>query len=155
MTVTDDASAFRKSVLGVAVPRATATLPASATGAIFTVAGGAVLVTSIVGIVTTVVQAQACAVKLVATPTTGTVNDLTATVDVNALVAGGMITPGATSGATAVLNKSTGGGLPYGSTGFVVNPGAIGFNTAATNTGSIRWVLTYVPLEAGATVVAA
>ena len=152
MTVTDEASAFRKSVLGVQVTKATASLPASTTGTLFTVAGGLVLVTSIVGIVTTSIQAQANAVKLVATPTTGSVNDLTATVDVNALAAGGMLTPGVTSGATAVLNKSTGGGLPYGSTGFVVNIGTIGINTAATNTGSVRWVLTYVPLETGATV---
>lgn len=152
MTVTDEASAFRKSVLGVQVTKATASLPATATGTLFTVSTGLVLVTSITGIVTTGIQAQACAVKLVATPTTGSVNDLTATVDVNGLAAGGMLTVGATSGATAVLNKSTGGGLPYGSTGLIVNIGTIGINTAATNTGSVRWVLTYVPLETGATV---
>lgn len=155
MTVTDEAQAYLKSTYGVRVTRATATLPGTATGALFTVTGGLVLVTSIVGVVTTSIQAQANAVKLVATPTTGSVNDLTATVDVNGLAAGGILTPVYSSGATSVFNKSTGGGIPVDSGAFVVAPGAIGINTAATNTGSVRWVLTYVPLESGAAVVAA
>lgn len=153
MTVVDDGQSFRKIVLGLRVSRATAALPATATGSIFTVTVGNIAVTSIIGVVTTSVQAQANAVKLVATPTTGAVNDLCATVDVNGLAAGGLLS--LTGLAGDVMVKSTGGGISNLRNPIIVAPGAIGFNTAATNTGSIRWVITYVPLEDGALVVAA
>lgn len=147
MTVTDDAIAYRKIVLGLSVARATATLPATATGSIFTVTGGNIIITSIFGVVTTSIQAQANAIKLVATPTTGAVNDLCATVDVNGLAAGGLLS--LTGLAGDVMVKSTGGGISTLRNPILVAPGAIGVNTAATNTGSVRWVLTYVALEAG------
>jgi hypothetical protein len=153
MTVVNEAIAYLKSAFGQRVTRATGTLPATATGTLFTVAGGAVMITSIVGIVTTAIQAQVTAVKLVATPTVGAVNDLSATVDLNALAAGGLIS--AQGLAADALIKSTGGGISNLRNPILVNTGAIGLNTAATSTGSIRWILTYVPLEDGATVVAA
>lgn len=153
MTVTDDGANFRKIVFGLRVQRATAALPATATGSIFTVTVGNVMITSILGVVTTSIQAQANAVKLVATPTTGSVNDLCGTVDVNGLAAGGQLSLTGLAGDAMV--KSTGGGVSSLRNAIVVAPGAIGFNTAATNTGSIRWVVTYVPLEDGALLVAA
>lgn len=153
MTTLNEGAAYLKSAFGVRVTRATATLPATTTGSLFTVATGRVLVTSIIGVVTTSIQAQANAIKLVATPTTGAVNDLSATVDVNGLAAGGLL--GATGLAADALVKSTGGGVSNLRNPIVVAPGAIGLNTAATNTGSVSWILTYVPLEDGATVVAA
>jgi len=128
------------------------TLPATTTGAIFTVAGGRVLVTSITGVVTTAIQAQANAVKLVATPTVGTVNDLSTTVDVNALALGGLLSPTGLAGDALV--KSTGGGISGLRNPIVVAAGSIGVNTAATNTGAVTWTVTYVPLDNGATVVA-
>lgn len=143
----------RALLLGTKVDRATATLPATATGSLFTVAGGRVLVTSIVGEVTTAIQAQANAVKLVATPTTGSVNDLSGTVDVNALGVGGLL--GATGLAGDALVKSTGGGVSNLRNPVIVAIGAIGLNTAATNTGSVKWSLTYIPLDNGASVTAA
>jgi len=153
MTALNEGLAYLKSAFGIRVSRATAALPAGATGSLFTVSGGRVLVTSIVGIVTTSIQAQANAIKLVATPTTGSVNDLSATVESNGLAAGGMLSPTGLAGDALV--KSTGGGVSGLRNPIVVSPGAIGLNTAATNTGSIRWILTYVPLEDGAAVVAA
>lgn len=152
MTVVNDAIAFLKSAFGQRVTRATAALPQTATGDLFTVAGGMVVVTSIVGVVTTGIQAQPNAVKLVATPTTGAVNDLSATVDVNGLAAGGLLA--ATGLAGDALVKSTGGGISNVRNPIVVAPGKIQLNTAASNTGSVRWVLTYVPLEDGATITA-
>jgi hypothetical protein len=153
MTALGNDNAYTLGVLGKTVTRATANLPQTATGAIFTVAGGRVAVTAIVGIVTTNVQAQANAVKIVATPTTGTVNDLSTTVDINGLAAGGMLSPTGLAGDALV--KSTGGGVSGQRNPIIVAPGAIGLSAAASNTGQVRWVLTYVPLEAGATVVAA
>lgn len=146
-------AALRTVEYGYRVNRATATLPATATGSIFTVSGGKVLVTSLIGEVTTNIQAQANAVKLVATPTTGSVNDLSATVDVNGLAAGGLLA--LTGLAGDVLVKSTGGGISNLRNPVVVAIGNIGVNTAATNTGSVKWVITYVPLDDGAQVVAA
>src|SRR4051794_18414243 len=109
MSVIIPGDQLRTLVLGTKVDKATASLPATATGTLFTVSGGGVWVTSIIGVVTTSIQAQANAVKLVATPTTGTVNDLSATVDVNGLAAGGLISFTGLAGDAAV--KSTGGGV--------------------------------------------
>lgn len=153
MSVVNEASAYRKSAFGQLVTRATAALPQTATGDLFVVAGGLVAVTSIVGVVTTGIQAQANAVKLVATPTTGTVNDLTGTVDVNGLAAGGLLSAQGLAGDALV--KSTGGGVSTLRQPLVVAAGKIQLNTAASNTGSVRWVLTYVPLDDGASVTAA
>lgn len=153
MSVIISGDQIRAILFGTRVARDTATLPATATGSLFTVTGGRVLITSIVGEVTTAIQAQANAVKLVATPTTGTVNDLSGTVDINALAVGGLL--GATGLAGDALVKSTGGGVSNLRNPIVVAIGAIGLNTAATNTGSVKWVLTYVALDNGAAVAAA
>lgn len=140
--------------LGTKVDRTTGTLPATATGALFNVTGGRVLITSVIGEVTTSIQAQANAIKLVATPSgSGTVNDLSGTVESNGLAAGGLLT--ITGLAADAMVKSTGGGISNLRNNVVVAVGAIGLNTAATNTGSVKWSITYVPLDDGATVAAA
>jgi hypothetical protein len=153
MTAYNEGSAYRKAVLGDLASRATAALPATATGSLFTVAGGKVAITSIIGTVTTNIQAQACAVKLVATPTTGAVNDLSGTVDINGLAAGGLLS--ATGLAADALVKSTGGGISGLRNPIIVNVGALGLNTAATNTGSVKWDVTWVAVDDGATITAA
>jgi hypothetical protein len=154
MSVLNNASAFRKALFGLKIDRATATLPATATGALFNVTGGRVLVTNIVGRVTTSIQAQANAIKLVATPSgSGAVNDLSGTVESNGLAAGGLLSITGLAGDAMV--KSTGGGVSALRNPVIVAAGAIGLNTAATNTGSVEWSLTFVPLDAGATVTAA
>ena len=76
MTVVQSASGIRTSILGLKVDRATSSLPATTDLTIFNVTGGRVIVTSILGEVTTVIQAQACAIKLKSVPTTGTAVDL-------------------------------------------------------------------------------
>lgn len=153
MTAMIQGDQLRTIIFGNKVDRATATLPATATGSIFTVTVGNVLITSLIGVVTTSIQAQANAIKLVATPTTGAVNDLSGTVDVNGLAAGGLLAPTGLAGDALV--KSTGGGISNLRNPIVVAIGAIGVNTAATNTGSVRWSVTWVPLDNGATLVAA
>lgn len=154
MTVINEGVAFLKSAFGVKVTNAAGkTLAGTGTGTLFTVAGGKVMVTSLVGEVTTVIQTQANAVKLVATPTTGSVNDLSATVESSAAAVGSLFAPVGLAGDALV--KSTGGGVSTLRNPIVVAIGTIGLNTAATNTGAIKWTLTYVPLDDGATVVAA
>lgn len=154
MSLTQKAAAFTPMSLGAAVRRATGTLPATTTGSLFTVAGGFIVITNIVGIVTTAIQAQATTIKLVATPTTGAVNDLSGTVDGNALAAGGLLSVTGLAGDAMV--KSTGGGVSTLRNRIIVAPGAIGITTGATSTGSIRWIMHWLPLdEQGVTVVAA
>lgn len=148
MSVYDNPSAYRKALFGQRASYAAANLPATATGTLFTVTGGRVLITSLTGLVATSIQAQACAVKIVATPTTGSVNDLSGTVDVNGLAAGGLL--GLTGLAADALVKSTGGGVSNVRNPVVVAAGTIGLNTAATNTGTVGWTCTWVPLDDGA-----
>ncbi|MFI8448243.1 hypothetical protein [Streptomyces erythrochromogenes] len=154
MSVLIAGSQLRTLLYGTKVDKATAALPASTTGSLFTVTGGRVLVTSIVGRVTTGIQAQANAIKLVATPSgSGAVNDLSGTVESNGLAAGGLLSITGLAGDAMV--KSTGGGVSTLRNPVIVAAGAIGLNTAATNTGSVEWSLTYVPLDDGASVAAA
>ncbi|MEU6397871.1 hypothetical protein ABZ867_12925 [Streptomyces cinnamoneus] len=154
MSVLIAGSQLRTLLYGTKVDRATAALPASTTGSLFTVTGGRVLVTSIVGRVTTGIQAQANAIKLVATPSgSGAVNDLSGTVESNGLAAGGLLSITGLAGDAMV--KSTGGGVSTLRNPVIVAAGAIGLNTAATNTGNVEWSLTYVPLDDGASVAAA
>lgn len=138
--------------LGRTVNRAAANLPQTATGNLFAVTGGRVVVTSIIGQVTTVIQAQANAVKLRATPTVGAVNDLSGTVDINAAAVGSLLA--ATGLAADALVLSTGGGISMGRNPILVATGNIGLNTAASSTGQIKWTLTYIAYDIGAAVAA-
>lgn len=154
MSVIVQADQLRAITVGTKVTGGAKTLPATATGSIFNVIGGRVLVTSIVGVVTTAIQNQANNTKLVATPSgNGAVNDLTGVVDVANLALGGLLSPTGLAGDALV--KSTGGGVSGLRNPIIVTPGAIGVNTAATNTGAITWTLTYVALDNGASVTAA
>lgn len=138
--------------LGRTVQRATANLPQTATGSLFAVTGGRVLVTSIVGQVTTAIQAQANAVKLRATPTVGAVNDLTGTVDINGAAVGSLLAATGLAGDALVL--STGGGISMLRNPILVAVGNIGLTTAASSTGQIKWTLTYLAYDNGAAVAA-
>lgn len=155
MTVVQSASGIRTSILGIKVDRPTSSLPASTDLSIFTVTGGRIIVTSILGEVTTVIQAQACALKLKSVPTTGTAKDISGTFDVNALEVGGLISLDGTALSTTLSGTNAGGALATRGSGIFVPIGAIKYNTAATNTGAIKWSITYIPYDNGAVVTAA
>lgn len=139
---------------GIAVSRATATLPASALGHIFTVSGGRVLVRYLVGEVTTIIQAQACTVKVTGTPTTGTAVDWSAaSSSISGLEVGAHLTLPAAA-ATALVQGNAGGSIVHQAE-WIAAIGTIDITTSATNTGSVKWDLIYVPLDNGAQVVAA
>ena len=145
--------ALRKLLLGERVLKASFTLPASASGALYTISGGRVLITSIVGEVTTIVQAQACNLKLISTPTTGTAVDMCAVVDINAKEAGCLL---GITGVPATALVATNAGLTVQMYNYQILPiGTINLNTSATNTGATKWSLTYIPVDDGAAVVAA
>jgi len=153
MTAMIQGDQIRSVVFGQRVEKTGLAITAISTKPVFLITGGTILVTSMVGVVTTVFQAQANAVKLVATPTVGAVNDLSGTVESNGAAVGALF--GLTGLAADALVLSTGGGISNLRNPIIVNTGTIGFNTAASSTGAMRWVMTYVPLDLGAAVAAA
>lgn len=141
---------------GIAVSRSTATLPASTTGNIFVVSGGRILVRGLVGEVTTAVQNQACTLAIGTAPTVGT-GSTTALGTASSIIAAPIGTHmAANPGGATTVDLSTQAGVLISTVGlFVVNAGNITITTSATNTGSVKWDLLYVPLDNGAQVVAA
>lgn len=135
---------------GTRVDRAAANLPATTSGNLFSVSGS-VLITTIVGTVTTAIQAQANAIKLEAYNTANAAaTDICATVDSNGQVAGKLFGITGSTTAAAVFGYA----VPRAPGIIVGGPGFIRLNTAATNTGQMAWTLTYVPLTPGASVAA-
>jgi hypothetical protein len=151
--IMSDSAKRAASGLGASVTKSTLAITGISTKPIFTVSGGKVCITSFVGEVTTAIQAQANAAKIVATPTVGTVNDLSGTVETNGAILGSLL--GLTGLAADAMVLSTGGGVSNLRNPIVVKAGTIGLNTAASSTGAITFTLTYVPIDDGATVVAA
>lgn len=139
--------------LGTRVTRATAALPQTTQSALFTVAGGLVAITSILGVVTTAIQAQANNTKIVANPTTGTDVDLCAVLSISGKEVGTIF--GITGlFSDALVGANAGAGvLPRNAV--AVPAGTIDLSCAASNTGSVRWVVTYVAIDDGASVTAA
>ncbi len=147
---------LRSLLCGVKVQRATAALPPTTAGALFTITGGKVLITSLVGEVTTVIQTQADNTKLTFDPTdAGATQDLCAVLDITADAVGTLYSITGTP-ATAMqdaLNFLPSNKVP--AQPIVLKPGSILLDCAASNTGSVKWDLTYIPLDNGASVAAA
>lgn len=134
---------------GTRVDRAAANLPATTSGNLFSVSGS-IIVTSILGTVTTAIQAQANAIKLEAYNTAATTaTDMCATVDSNGQGVGKLFGITGVTTAAAIFGYA----VPTGRI-IVGGAGFIRLNTAATNTGQMSWTLTYIPLTPGASVAA-
>ena len=143
-------------LLGVRVDRATATLPQTATGSIFTVSGGRIILTGIIGQVTTALGATATSMNLVHTPTVGTVADITGPAVVTSDEVGTLY------GISGLITDSFSNNLPPTSAlaslparPLLLAVGNIGLKTDANDTGSVKWHLTYWPFDVGASVAAA
>ncbi len=167
MTALNSGSAVALGVLGTTVAK-THTI-ATETRDLFTVSG-LVLVTGIVGKVTTALTV-ANTLKLVANPTTGTSSDLCAATDLGTTdtPAGNLL--GITGAPAEVMFTGIGAVQrfpvtePAGTTTTAMTGGAQGIYlgagivqavvTGTSPDGVIVWSLSYVPIEAGATVVAA
>lgn len=155
MSVIIQGSQIRQILVGTKVDRATAALPQTTQAPVFTVAGGRVLITGLVGEVTTVMGATATTLKVTSNPTTGTDVDLTSATAVTSKEVGSQFTLPATSGSGLVVANAGGGGQFPAHTPYVVPIGTIDLVTSASDTGSVKWSLTYVPLDDGANVTAA
>lgn len=142
-------------------------LPASTSGDIFAVNGGRVIITSLTGVVSTVIQAQVTTLSVGNKPTGGAsaTATLCATADLNGKPVGtSLAVPAAKASAlivsgadgTVVWNGSSGGqGVGLASGGLALVPaGTIQVTTVATSTGAITWSVTWVPYDAGATITA-
>jgi hypothetical protein len=169
MTVVNDGDAFRKSVLGNVASKAYTPLVVE-TKTLFTVSG-LCLITAIVGKVTTAITV-ANTVKLQANPTTGTTQNLCAATDLgttdtpagNLLTIGGDYTGSIIGGGAASVGIGAVPAFPItkvssdflgAANGLFIAAGTIEQVTATGADGGITWFLTYVPIESGATIVAA
>jgi hypothetical protein len=155
MTVMIQTDQIRTLLLGTKVDRTTSSLPATTDLTLFTVATGRIIITSLVGVVTTAIQAQANAIKIKSVPTTGTSKDISGTLDINGFEIGALISLDGTALTTALSGTNAGAALAMKPAGILVPIGSIKLNTAATNTGAIQWSITYVVYDNGATVAAA
>lgn len=149
MSVLGNLTGYRRSILGEQVSKSTGTLAAT-TVPLFTIAGGLVAVTSMVARVTTAVTV-ANSYKLQHNPTAGTTVDIFAATDIGTtdsalgeiFVVTGLKTDTLVKGALGITK-------PY----IVMETGQIEHVSAGTD-GVLKWYLTYVPIDVGATVVAA
>lgn len=154
MSVYVDPNGLRATALGVRVSKAYTI--ATETKTLFTISSGIVLVTSIVGKVTTALTV-ANTVKLQANPTTGTTSDLCAATDLGTTdtPAGDLISLTGVPADAPVVGIGAANLYKTGK-GIFLSPGTIEqVTTGAGADGAITWILTYVPIEDSATVVAA
>lgn len=155
MTYEISPNGIRTAQLGVKVDRATAALPSGTLGNIFTVSGGRVLITSLVGEVTTVLGAGANTITIGTAPTvgTGSATALGTSATITTAAVGSHFA--ASAGGATVIDVSTQAGVTVAAAGFLVDAGSITITTTATVTGLVKWSITYIPYDDAATVAAA
>jgi hypothetical protein len=148
MSVYDDPSAFKKAILGFGpVSKATGTLDEDVTPSLFTIAGGEVLITALWAVVTTAITV-ANTVTIQANPTTG---------DTSPIVAGDIGTGDTAAGTVLGWEPDSAAFLRNGPpVQAVVSTGTVEIDSNGTNVdGAMTVYCTWVPLTAGATLVAA
>lgn len=158
MSVLNNASAFRNAILGGApVSKSTGTLAAT-TVALFTVAGGEVLITAMWGKVTTSITV-ANSYYLQFNPTTGDTAQMSTAQDIGTsdTLAGDLLTFGegtATVPPRIMSPATAAGGYGHVLANVPLSIGQIEHVSAGTD-GVITWYVCWVPLTDGATLVAA
>ncbi|WP_435279169.1 hypothetical protein [Streptomyces sp. 1222.5] len=170
MSTLIQASQIRALSLGIKVPRATATIPQSTSTSIFTVSGGRVFITSVVGEVTTVIGATSVNFNLTYTPSGGSAADLCAATSCTSDAVGTLysLTSGVATDLLSIQSVSAIGGTPVAASEvpnvtyahglwrpLLVRAGDLKFKTSASTTGAVKWDITYIPLDDAATVTAA
>ena len=138
---------------GFRVERDAASLPQTTDDALFTISGGRVLITQIVGEVTTVIQTQANNTKIKYNPTgAGADTDLCAVLNISADAVGTYYGITGTVGDAMIdgIRMVKGQVAPL-----VLEEGDIELDCAASNTGAIKWTIWYIPLDNGAAIEAA
>ena len=136
--------------LGFRVDRTVST-HINATTPYFTISGGPILLTGLVGRVVVASGANAC--SWAATPTAGAATSLSANLDINPAVTGDLITITGVGSDAMTYNASV-TGLAMMTTNVIVPIGTLDFIAAAAD-GSTVWSMFYYPLAVGANVVVA
>ena len=132
--------------LGFYSHRATKNLPQSTDEVIFRISGGKILVTAIIGEVTTVIQTQTNNTKLKLNPTTGADVDLCAVLDITADV---VKTLYVCTGTLANALVPTIGVALLQAVPWVLDVGDIELDCAASNTGQVKWDIFWNPIDSG------
>lgn len=146
---------------GNQVIKAAQTFPQGGPGTanLFTIAGGMVMVTSLIGVVTTVIAGTDPQLSLGLAPTIGTAqtSGIATTKALTSAEVGTLIAVYSSGGLATTLGVMTtaakAGAAVFGELGKFVCPAGTITQTAQTaQTGAISWYLTYVPIDAGASV---
>jgi hypothetical protein len=151
---------LRGASYGLVVAGAAKTIPASTFQNIFTVTGGRILLTSLSGVVTTVIGGTVTTLSVGVTPTGGSLSAAalaSATAITSAAVGTLIAVPDVVAGALVVSASgvSATAGVSISSGGIcLVSAGVINVSTSATTTGAIQYTLTYIPIDPGAVVTA-
>jgi hypothetical protein len=158
MSVLEDPVAYRKMLLGPnLVTKSTGTLAAT-TVALFTIAGGEILITAMWGKVTTSITV-ANTYLLQFNPTTGDTAQICTSLDIGTTdtLAGDLLTFGegtATAPPKLMSPSTAAGGYGRVLSGVPLSIGQIEHTSGGTD-GVITWNVCWVPLTVGATLVAA
>jgi len=138
--------------LGQTVERAAATMT-GVTYSLFTVSGGRILVTQILGEVE-VSPVGAVTISLQADPTDGTTRAMCAGLLVTAYAIGDLL--GITGVNTdAMIPPAASGVVEAQTMGVIIQEGTIDLLNDILDAGSIKWTLKWVPIDEGASVAAA
>jgi hypothetical protein len=146
---------LREIAFGSQVIKTAVAFPQTATGTLYTVASGNVLVTSLFAILTTATTTDP-QITLGTAPSNGGTAETAGIASTTALTSKevgtwlGVLAASGKAGALVVGTAS--GSALWATTPFVVAPGTITITTAASEGGAATWYLTYVPLDTGATV---
>ena len=119
-------------------------LPATTTWALFNVVW-VVEIIAIIWVVTTVVQTQACNLKL-STVSNSATTDVCADLNISAAAAQSRMSITGTF-ANALINTAKWVPVARQATAFIAQEGTIIATTSATNTWNIRWLVRYKPLQ--------
>jgi hypothetical protein len=136
----------------IRVTRGTDGLPATTTETIFTISGGRILLKALIGEVTTAIQAQACNLSVNIDSTAGAADVLASTLDIQSDAVGTFYS---VEGDGTALLVAEGNGTTCLGNGTILADGIVTITTSATNTGSVKWDLYYLPLDPTAYVVPA
>jgi hypothetical protein len=142
-------------VMGIRVDRPTSVLPQTDTTTYFTISVGKVLMTELIGEITTEAVGGAVELTIDHNPTTGTTAAIAALLDINPWDIGDVLTISGllTGNVLPAVHAGSVDAMPYG--GVILTPGALTFTTGASVAGYVKWSLFYIPLDDGAYVTAA
>jgi len=138
---------------GITKVIATQNLPQTATATLFTVNGGLIAVNYIVGLVTTALGATVTSLSLGNTPTGGAnaPASIATSAVVTSKVLGSLYVALFTSSiAAAPIQANVVSLVPLAP--FIVPAGVITWTTTASDTGQMAWYISYLPIDAAASV---